>query len=146
MTNMRTTADIKRFVRSLVLHNATYDKIGKCYSLNVKDVNDFDLDELAALIMISDSAYASEANGPDNPSYEKIMLPALLRYMRNSTERDEEIEFTKTWREGVTNYFLDHMQTLISDECSNYLHESFNEAGLYAKQRPDNGELYWSGH
>lgn len=143
---MRPTADVRSFVRSLVSHHASYDRLGGYYSLNIKDVPDFDLHELASLIMSSDDAYASEATGPDNPAYDKTMLPALQRYLRNSTDRDEEIEFTKAWRDGVTSYFHEQIQTLIDAECSDYLHDTFNEAGLYAHRRPDNGEIYWSKH
>lgn len=141
---MRPTADVRSFARALVFHHAIYDRLGGYYTLNIKDVPDFDIHKLASLIMSSDESYASEATGPDNPAYEKIMLPALQRYLCHSTDRDEEIEFNKAWRDGVTSYFLEQIQTILDEQCNTYLHDTFNDAEFYAKKKPDNGEIYFS--
>jgi hypothetical protein len=140
---MRIAKDILRFAADLVSHYATYDRIGGYYQLNVFDLPDTDLHEFAQLYM-RDPDLSSEANGADNPAYDKYMLPALLRYMQNTSDRDNEIEFKHEWVKGVTSYFLKSMQEAIDEECNKYLHSIRNEAGLYAHKRPDNGEIFWS--
>jgi len=76
---------------------------------------DFVRHEFAALIMSQEEGYASEATGPDNPHWETKMLPALLRYLKNSTDIDEAIEFRDIWRDCVTDYVSPKMQRLLED-------------------------------
>ena len=144
MTNMRPTADVSKFVRDLVSHYASYDKMSGGYSVHINDIPEFDLQELAALLISKDDSCASEATSFDNPAYEKTMLPALMRYLKNSTDRDEEIEFNKAWRDGVTSYFYKTIQELLNEECNNKLHDEYSEVGLYPRTHRDNGEIYWS--
>lgn len=130
--------------KDLVFHYAKHD--GDIYHLDVEDISDFDLHEFTAVIMASDDAWASEATGADNPWYEKTMMPALLRYMKNSTDRDEEIEFNKAWIDGVTKYFARPMQDLFDDLCNDRLHEEMNDKGYYAHIDRNHGDLVWSKH
>lgn len=142
---MKVAKDILRLVARLVSHHASYDKFSDTYNLSVNNLSDFEINELAALFMLDDDL-ASEANGPDNPAYQKTMLPSLLRYMSNSTSRDEEIEFNRSWRNGVASYFHNMIQELIDEQCSNYIYDIRHDAGLYAHKKSDNGETYWSRH
>ena len=48
------------------------------------------------------------------------MLPALTRYLKDSTNKDEEIEFNHIWRECVAMYFHAKMQELIDDYLQDY--------------------------
>ena len=134
---------INTFISSLVDNYSKYSSVDDCYTLNVNDVPDYDLHTITS-IFLQDKDLASEANGPDNEAYEKSMLPALIRYMSDITDRDEEIEFNRAWREGVTSYFKVMTQELINEECANKLHEERNSHGLYARHRPDNNEIYWA--
>lgn len=85
------------------------------YGNCVDSLPDFVQHEFAALIMSQEEAYASEATGPDNPHWETKMLPALIRYLKNSTDRDEAIEFNDIWRDCVTKYVSIKMQDLLED-------------------------------
>jgi hypothetical protein len=124
MTNM-SLKQLQNFISDCVSNYATYNKLDDFYSLNISNLPDFVQDEFAALIMAENESLASEATGPDNKNWEKKMLPALLRYLKNSTDKDESIEFTNTWRTCVTSYFLDRMQELIDSELGNFNHENF---------------------
>lgn len=106
---------LRSFVRECVSHYAKYDKLDGFYSLDVQDLPDFVQNEFAAIIMNDNNAWASEATGPDNKHWETRMLPALTRYLKNSTDRDEAIEFNNTWRECVTDYINNKMQELVND-------------------------------
>lgn len=93
---------------------------GDHYELTVQNLPEPIQHEFASLIISNDESYASEATGPDNPSWESKMLPTLLHYLKNSTDQDQEVEFKNTWRDCVTDYVRSRMQDLIDDELSNY--------------------------
>jgi len=106
---------LRSFSKECIDHYAKYDKLSDFYSLDVHDLPDFVQHKFAALIMADDEAYASEATGPDNKHWETRMLPALTRYLKNSTDKDEAIEFNRVWRECVTDYMNNKMQELVDD-------------------------------
>ncbi len=105
----------RRFARDCVSCYAKYDHLDGFYSLNTYDLPDFVQNEFAAIIMCDDNAWAVEATGPDNKHWQTKMLPALTRYLKNSTDKDEAIEFNRIWRECVTDYMNTKMQELIND-------------------------------
>ena len=111
---------LRDFVNECVEHYATYKKLDDFYSLHVSDLPSFVQNEFAAIIMSDDESYASEATGPDNKHWKTKMLPALDRYLRNSTDRDEAIEFNNVWCDCVTSYVTDKMQELINDSVAEY--------------------------
>lgn len=108
-----------RLVKDISTHYAKFNSLNDQYEIDIEDVSDFDLHELAAQIMKEDCCLASEANGPDNPAFETKMLPALIKFMKDSTSKDESIEFIKEWKEGVTSYFMMIMRGLINDSLEN---------------------------
>ena len=112
------TNQVRSFARECASHYAKYDRYNGFYSLDAYDLPDFVQNEFAAIIMSDDNAWASEANGPDNKHWHTKMLPALTRYLKNSTDKDEAIEFNSVWRECVTDYMKDKMQELIDDSIS----------------------------
>ncbi len=117
-TNMTYSNNVLRLVNEIVRHYSRYNPIDDQHIIDIEDVSDFDLNELAAKIMLEDPCLASEANGPDNPAFETKMLPALVSFMSNSTSKDESIEFIKEWKEGVTNYFINSMNELFQDRVA----------------------------
>jgi hypothetical protein len=106
---------VRSFAKECVSHYAKFDRLDGFYSLNVHDLPDFVQTEFAAIIMCDDNAWATEASGPDNKHWETRMLPALTRYLKNSTDFDEAIEFNTVWRECVTDYITSKMQQLVDD-------------------------------
>ena len=140
---MNYSKQILEFADHLVFHYAKYNAADGGYSLDISKISDFDRHEFAAIIMASDDGYANEATGCDNPWYDKIMLPALLSYLKNSTDKDAQIEFNKAWLEGVSKYFEDTMQELIDEKCNERLHEEHNEHGYYGHISRQTGELEW---
>ncbi len=108
-------SQVKSFARECVSH---YAKFNGSYSLNTNDLPEFVQNEFAAIIMCDDNAWASEATGPDNKHWETKMLPALTRYLKNSTDKNEAIEFNTIWRDCVTDYLNNKMQELLNDSIS----------------------------
>lgn len=137
---------LKSFAEDAVSNYATFDKCLKQYTIEVDDLSDFTQHEFAALIMIQEDGYATEANGPDNIAYEKTMLPALLRFLKNTTDRDEEIEFVNAWRDGVTSYLKPSMEKLLEDAVYEY---NADRDLLYTEEpvsrdKPDREVNIWS--
>jgi len=120
---------LRTFAKECVDNYATYNKLDDFYSLSVSDLPSFIQDEFAAIIIADDNSYALEANGSDNKHWESKMLPALVRYLKNSTDKDEAIEFKNIWRECVTSYMHPKMQELIDESLS-----SFNSDFGYTKK------------
>lgn len=118
--------DLQSFAHKIVCDHACYNDDVEQYDLAVSDLPDFIRHEFAAKIMSFDSDYANEANGADNAAYESTMLPALLKFLKNSTDRDLEIQFTNAWRDGVTSYMADKMQELIDVALVEY-----NDSGSF---------------
>lgn len=117
---LKYSSDIIQLVDALILNYAKFDTLYQSYSLTIHDLSDFELHKLSYLFMAHDSSLASEATGPDNSEFGKTMLPALLNILSRSHERDEEVEFIKSWREGVTNYFKDSIEELLQIRIKNY--------------------------
>lgn len=111
---------LKGFAQDCVNQYAHYDNCDEFYSLEVSDLPDFVKHEFAALIMGDNEAWAAEATGPDNKYWDKKMLPALTRFLSNSTNKDEAIEFNNVWRDCVADYMTNHMQKLLDDALYNF--------------------------
>jgi len=101
----------------LVFHYSKYDNLSKQYLLNVRNIPEFDLHELASLIMNEDIDLAREATSFDNPHYETLMLPALINHMSKSTDTTLRNDFDDAWLEGIILYLERIMQNLIDDHC-----------------------------
>ncbi len=91
------------------------DGFYKRYTLDLCDLPEFVQDEFAGIIIENNQEWASEATGPDNKHWETKMLPALIRYLKNSTSKDEAIEFHNVWRDCVTDYMSRRMQELLDN-------------------------------
>lgn len=142
MSHLKSTLD---YVSELVSLYAVYNRYHQKYILNIYDeLPDFCRHKLVSILISEDEDLATEANGPDNPAYEKVMLPALYQHLKDSTDRDTEIEFTQKWREGVSHYFGKTMQELVDEACTARLQDEFRYAGLHQHVRKENGEIYWS--
>ena len=133
---MNNQKQLQDFAKDCVILYAKFDSIDKQYLLNVEDIPDFDLHKFAALLISSDSALANEATGADNPRYETHMLPALVKFLLNSTDRDYECMFTDAWLDGVAEYHKEFIQELIDGALYEY-----NEEQNLLKSHSDNEHL-----
>lgn len=139
-------SSLYNFAYNCVVLYSTFDKALKQYTIELSNIPDFVQHEFAALIMSLDDARAHEATGPDNALYEKTMLPALLNYLKNTTDKDEEIEFNRIWREGVTHYQLPYIQELLDDAIAEYnQNENLSYKEDYAVSRGNirRDHLWW---
>jgi hypothetical protein len=115
MLRKNTMNQLKSFAQDCVNQYATYAKSDEFYSLDVSELPDFVLHEFAALIVAHHDYLGIEATGPDNKHWDKRMLPALTKYLADSTDKDAQIQFSNEWRDCVADYMTGKMQELIDD-------------------------------
>lgn len=127
----------------LVFHYSKYDSLSKRYILSVKSIPEFDLHELASLIINEDVELGKEATSCDNPYYEPMMLPALTRYLSNSTSATFRNDFNETWLEGITLYLERTMQNLIDDQCRERAFRQNESRNYYPMPNRNTGEIEW---
>src|SRR5690242_8525045 len=82
---------IRRLADQCVTTYSKFDPIDCQHTLSVYDLPDFVLAEFASLLLLSDAEISNESTGPDNPAYEKHMLPSLTKFLKNITDKDAEI-------------------------------------------------------
>jgi hypothetical protein len=129
-----------KFVDYLIHHYAKYDTHDNVYSLSIDNIPEHDVHELSSILLSEDSSYASEATGVDNPSYERYMLPALTRYLLNTTDKDNEIEFLHAWKNGLVNYSRNIIEELLEDRLS-----EFNGDSSIVTRMKDTNQYAWVG-
>jgi len=88
------------------------------WELFVEDLPDFIQYEFASMIIAEDDIYANEANSVENPFFKKNMLPALLKHLKDITNKDLEIDFINTWKKGVAKYLYRVIDKYIVDSLS----------------------------
>lgn len=112
---MKYSREARNFANTLISIYAKYNSSSNAFELNIFDVPDFHQQEFASILLRNEDVSPSESTSYDNPHYEKEMLPALIRFLANS-EKDNEIDFINSWRNGVTNYLKDSMEELINNQ------------------------------
>ena len=105
---------IYRFAYSLV---SIYSKDGE---LDINDISEFDLNEFASLLIKEEPALASEASGPDNIYWEKHMLPALIKYLANSHDAEEEKNYLRVWSKCILSYFIPTIKDTLNSKLKEY--------------------------
>lgn len=112
--------NLKEFVYTCVENYSKFDDYINQYTLNTYDIPDFIHHEFTSLILSLDNSLAHEATGIDNDLYEKRMLPALLKLLGNTTDKDNQIEFISAWQTGVTNYTNSIFQEMLDNALQDY--------------------------
>lgn len=107
------------FTKELVKDYATFNQSACQYQLELFDLPDFIVNEFASHLLADDANLLSEATGPDNPNFDK-MKDALTDYLRDVTDKDNQIEFLKIWRDGVTDYAKSIMEEKLEEAVYAY--------------------------
>lgn len=109
----------------IILNHIQFDRFERLYYYELDSISEFELEELAASLMAEDEDRAYEATGCDNPYFSKRMLPSLIDFMKNSSDRDNAYEFINQWKSGITHYFDKTIQEILDERIERY--------GFYAK-------------
>lgn len=109
-----------KLANNIILIYAKKDPFENNYHLCANDVPDFDLCELACLMMQDDKMHAYESLCADNKEFESNMFPALLQYMGDVTNKDNAKKFAQAWQDGILNYMQDRIESLLNDQLEIY--------------------------
>lgn len=117
--------DIRSFVKDIVSSYSKYDDFIQQSTVKISDLPDFILEEFAGMMMRSNPMLCLEATNCDNPDYQENMLPSLLAYLADSTNKDIEIEFNRKWKTGIANYFENDLLEMIDEELISYNEDNY---------------------
>jgi hypothetical protein len=117
ITTMNKLSD---FAHECVIQYSKYDHIDRYKKLNINDLPDFVQEEFASLILSSNYSLSVEATGPDNDLFDQDMLPCLIKLLKNPIDKDNEIDFIQSWKNGIVSYTKIRMQELIDSEIFDY--------------------------
>lgn len=109
-----------RFTDNLVSTFARYNKDDGLYYLDADMIPETELEGLTSCLMLDSLDQAVESTGPDNDSYDRRMLPSLIDLLKNSTDKDNQIEFIRNWKAGTVNYFHHNIEQLIEERLELY--------------------------
>lgn len=123
---MKFSRNTRNYAYSVISDNAKYDSLSECYLLDSDDLSDVELSKLASLIYMDNPDFASESTGADNDSYDRYMIPALLVYLKNTSDKDARIEFDHAWVKGTTQYAMKAIRDLLEEELCEFNH-SYHE-------------------
>lgn len=117
---MNESRQIRLMVQDIVNWYATYSRDDRCFVLNVSDIPENDLNNLAGLIISQSDDYASEATGFDNADFERSMRPALVVAMRKQKNGYLMEVFHDAWVSGVRSYLIPCMTKLIDSALEDF--------------------------
>jgi len=113
-----------RFIAYEIFSNyCRYDEDYQGWWLEIENVPETDLQRLASSIYLENPDYAFEATSVENDSFDNNMVPSLITYLMNSTNKDNEIEFKKEWLSGMTSYAMPIIKKLLNEARDDYNHE-----------------------
>lgn len=112
--------EVSHFADMLVYHYAKFDSLNQRYDLNLEDLPDFDQHKFCSHVLLKNKELANEATGCDNPTYDTKMLPALIRYMSNTTDKDKQADFNQAWKDGLLYYVKEILKKIIKKRVEIY--------------------------
>lgn len=107
------SAQLRKYAAEVFRNYKEYCEEFKCHTVDFEKLPDFVKHEFAAKIMMYQPDRIVEATGPDNNNYFTRMVPTLIEMLGNSTSVDESIDFVAEWKENITLYFKDDMESLL---------------------------------
>ena len=97
--------ELMPLMREFVSNYAKFDRISGCLDLSLHDIPETEFDR-AVTLLLRDHDIASEATGPDNPAWEKYMVPAIYRKFRNPNADYVDMEMVEEWTNGIREYLI----------------------------------------
>ena len=120
MPKRRFSNQLIHIMDDIVCSSAEYDKHTRQYHLDYTELTDLQLEELMAQLLIDNEDVASEAVGPDNERFLPKMLPALVKLLQDSTNKDNIIDFIEEWKYGTSRYAQNRITELLDWRVSLY--------------------------
>lgn len=131
LTNQQTSKDagmvygefsksLVKIMDDIIFGSAVFDKDELCYRLEYQDLDQLDKERLLAQLISDQPDYGNESTGADNDSYQNKMLPALVKLLQNSTDRESRVDFIESWTAGVSSYAANTISYLLERRMEEY--------------------------
>lgn len=113
------------------LRNYAYDLVifyQKDNAININEIPSDDLDKFCSLIINNDLTFGNEILGSDNDSFDSSILPALINYLKNSSDKCNETFFLDNVKGGIRSYLHHNMVYLLDNALEDFILNSQIEA------------------
>jgi len=141
LTRVNHNRNLSNYAEELVANYAKFD--GNNYDLDLKDLSEYDQNELARLYIESNEREISECIYGSDFSINNEFTCALLAMLQDDSE-ENRANFAEVTRKNVLTYYKYALQELLNNTCHYYLHEMMNEQGLYARHDMEHGDIIWT--
>lgn len=137
---MTYSKSVNQLAYNIIAEYSVYDELSELYYFHTSDAPDALLDKLVCRIMIENNELANEAISVDNDCYLTEMLPALQRYLNDTTNLGNQMDYLTIWNHGIRQYFMPTMKQLFADQMDEYTcdknskqnaHETSHHVGAY---------------
>jgi hypothetical protein len=114
--------ELRRYAYDLVIF---YQKNNQ---IDINEIPNDDLDKLCSLIINNDMTFGNEILGSDNDSFDSNILPALINYLKNSSDKCNETLFLDNVKSGIRSYLHHNMIILLDHALEDFIYNSQIEA------------------
>lgn len=140
VANMNHQRNLTNYAEELVAHYAKYEC--EQYELTLDMVPEDEQNELVRLFLESTGRELTECVNGNDFSIDNDYTCALLAMLKdNNTET--QAHFAQVTRNNIITYYKDSLEETLTQACDSYLHASMNEAGYYANQDREHGDIVW---
>jgi hypothetical protein len=84
----------------------------------------------------------TECVNGDDFSIDNDYSCALLKMLKDNTV-ENQANFAAIVHQNITTFYQKSIQKILDDACHDYLHNVNNEAGYFACQDRDSGDIEW---
>lgn len=125
----KTYTSLTACIRDLVNLYADYMLVAKDVTEAIDSIPQIDIDRIVA-VLLADADIAAEATGPDNPAWERYMLPALYRRFKTPGKSYVDMELTEEWTNGVRDYLMRYITPVLEVEITELRRSAGRETEL----------------
>lgn len=115
--------EVLSFANYLASEYKLYDKDLGYYEIYSKNIPDVLLDELYSLIIKEEPEWAHDAIF-EHEQYEKSFLPALIKYLSNSTDKSNVHDFLETMKSNIRFYMDDLVNEILQQSLQDIMEDS----------------------
>lgn len=112
------------------------------YYLDLTLLTDEEQNELARLYIEATDRETNECIYGDDFTINSEFNCALLALLQNDTSENRD-RFAEVTRNNVITYYRKSLDEVLDQACHDYLCAQMNEAGYYAHQDRESGEVIW---
>lgn len=140
LMNVSHEKNLHDYAQEIVANYAKYD--GESYCLTLSNLPDDEQNELARLLIESLDREVNECIYGNDFTINNEFTCALLELLKNDNPGTRR-NFAEVTLRNILIYYKDSLQTIIDEACTEYLHNLNNQAGYYAHQDMEHGDIVW---